>query len=67
MRIGIIPGMLLVCCIATLHAQNPDSLRNVSLSEIVVTENYQYLRNRNTTLHLDVVGKDFLKEHSPAI
>ena len=63
MRIVIIPGMLLVCFIATLHAQNPDSLRNVSLSEIVVTENYQYLRNRNTTLHLDVVGKDFLKEH----
>lgn len=63
MRIGIIPGMLVVCCTATLHAQDPDSLRNVSLSEIVITENYQYLRNRNTTLHLDVVGKDFLKEH----
>lgn len=63
MRIGIIPGMFLVCCMATLHAQNPDSLRNVSLSEVVVTENYQYLRNKNTTLHMDVVGKDFLKEH----
>lgn len=55
--------MLAVGCVATLHAQNPDSLRNVSLSEIVVTENYQYLRNKNTTLHMDVVGKEFLKEH----
>lgn len=63
MRIGIIPGMLAVCCIATLHAQDPDSLRSVSLSEIVVTENYQYLRNKNATLHMDVVGKEFLKEH----
>ena len=36
MRIGIIPGMLVVCCIGTLHAQDPDSLRSVSLSEIVV-------------------------------
>lgn len=63
MRIGIIPGMLAVCHVCTLHAQDPDSLRNVSLSEIVVTENFQYLRNKNTTLHLDVVGKEFLKEH----
>lgn len=63
MRIGIIPGMLAVCYVCTLHAQDPDSLRNVSLSEIVVTENFQYLRNKNTTLHLDVVGKEFLKEH----
>lgn len=55
--------MLAVCCIATLHAQDPDSLRSVSLSEIVVTENYQYLRNKNATLHMDVVGKEFLKEH----
>ena len=59
MRIGIIPGMLAVCHVCTLHAQDPDSLRNVSLSEIVVTENFQYLRNKNTTLHLDVVGKEF--------
>lgn len=63
MRIGIISGMLVVCCMATLHAQDPDSLRNVSLSEVVVTENYQYLRNKNTTLHMDVIGKNFLKEH----
>lgn len=63
MRIGLLPGMLAVSCMAPLHAQDPDSLRNVSLSEVVVTENYQFLRNRNTTLHLDVIGKDFLKEH----
>lgn len=63
MRIGLLPGMLAVSCMAPLHAQDPDSLRSVSLSEVVVTENYQYLRNRHTTLHLDVIGKDFLKEH----
>ena len=38
MRIGFFSGMLGgLCLISTLHAQEPDSLKAVSLSEVVVT------------------------------
>ena len=43
MRIGFFSGMLGgLCLISTLHAQEPDSLKAVSLSEVVVTESYQH-------------------------
>jgi iron complex outermembrane receptor protein len=43
MRIGFISGMLGgLCLTSTLHAQEPDSLKAVSLSEVVVTESYRH-------------------------
>ena len=59
MRIGFFSGMLGgLCLISTLHAQEPDSLKAVSLSEVVVTESYQHLKNKNSTWRMEVVGKD---------
>ena len=46
-----------------MHAQEPDSLKAVSLSEVVVTESYQHLKNKNSTWRMEVVGKEFLREH----
>lgn len=64
MRIGFFSGMLGgLCLISTLHAQEPDSLKAVSLSEVVVTESYQHLKNKNSTWRMEVVGKEFLREH----
>lgn len=64
MRIGFISGMLGgLCLTSTLHAQEPDSLKAVSLSEVVVTESYRHLKNKNSTWHMEVVGKEFLREH----
>lgn len=61
MRIGFFSGMLGgLCLISTLHAQEPDSLKAVSLSEVVVTESYQHLKNKNSTWRMEVVGKEFL-------
>lgn len=60
MRIGFFSGMLGgLCLISTLHAQEPDSLKAVSLSEVVVTESYQHLKNKNSTWRMEVVGKSF--------
>lgn len=64
MRIGFFSGMLGgLCLISTLHAQEPDSLKAVPLSEVVVTESYQHLKNKNSTWRMEVVGKEFLREH----
>ena len=37
MRIGIIPGVLgMLCTTLSVHAQKPDSVRNVALPEVVL-------------------------------
>ena len=41
MRIGIISGVLGLCFALAVHAQKSDSIKSVSLSEVVVTESYQ--------------------------
>ena len=64
MRIGFFSGMLGgLCLISTLHAQEPDSLKAVSLSEEVVTESYQHLKNKNSTWRMEVVGNPLMREH----
>jgi iron complex outermembrane receptor protein len=55
-------GMALLYCI-TATSQNPDSVKTHSLSEVVVTESLQSLRNKRSSLHIDVVGKDALKQN----
>lgn len=63
MRIGFISGMALLFYIQSAHAQNPDSLKVHSLSEVVVTESAESLRNKNSTLHTDVIGRDILQRN----
>lgn len=63
MRINYIWGMLSLCWLLPAHAQKPDSLKTISLSEVVVTESYRHLLNRKTALPVEAVRKDFLSEH----
>ncbi|MEQ3081920.1 TonB-dependent receptor [Bacteroides cellulosilyticus] len=64
MRIGIIPGVLgMLCTTLSVHAQKPDSVRNVALPEVVIAETYQQLQNKKTALTLEVVDRDFLRKH----
>lgn len=60
MRIGIIPGVLgMLCTTLSVHAQKPDSVRNVALPEVVIAETYQQLQNKKTVLTLEVADRDF--------
>lgn len=53
MRIGIIPGVLgMLCTTLSVHAQKPDSVRNVALPEVVIAETYQQLQNKRLHLRL---------------
>lgn len=64
MRIGIIPGVLgMLCTTLSVHAQKPDSVRNVALPEVVIAETYQQLQNKKTALTLEVADRDFLRKH----
>lgn len=65
MRIGFISGMLCLFSHIHIHAQNqePDSVKSVSLSDVIVTETLQQIKNKNSTLHIDVAGESFLREN----
>lgn len=64
MRIGIIPGVLGLLCVAlSAQAQHSDSVRSVALPEVVVAETYQQLQNKKTALTLEVADRDFLRKH----
>lgn len=55
----------LVACgyASTAFAQDSDTLRVLSVPEIVVTEDYRLSRNKHTTVQLEVVGKEYLKNN----
>ena len=63
MRIGLISGMLACYTCMSAQTRQPDSVRTVSLQEVVVSESYAIAKNRLETQHLDVIGKDFLRLH----
>lgn len=63
MRIGIISGVLGLCFALSVHAQKSDSIKSVSLSEVVVTESYQQHQMKKTALTVDVANKDFLRKN----
>ncbi len=62
MRIHIIVGLLTILVMG-LHAHETDTLRELSIKEIVITENLQEIRNRQSTIQLEVADKDFLSDH----
>lgn len=62
MRIGYITSMALLYCMVS-NAQNPDSVKTHSLSEVVVTESLQNMRNKRSSLHINVIGKDILQQN----
>lgn len=65
MRIRCISGTLglLLSWSVCVKGQEPDSIRQVSLSEVVVSESYLQRQQKTTALTLDVVRKDFLDQH----
>ncbi|AVM52391.1 iron complex outermembrane receptor protein [Bacteroides zoogleoformans] len=63
MRIRYILGALGSFIVSSVHPQTVDSVRNISLSEVVVTETYSRARNKRTALTIDVLRKDFLNKH----
>lgn len=65
MRIGYVSGMCAwgIAISLSAHAQTTDSLKSVNLSEVVVSETYHHIRNKNATLQLEVVGEEFLRNN----
>lgn len=63
MRIRYILGTLGISFALSTYSQTKDSVKSVSLSEVVVTESYRHAQNKKTTLTLDVLRKDFLEKH----
>lgn len=63
MRIGFISGVLGLCFALSAQAQKSDSIRSVSLSEVVVTESYRQRQMKKTALTVDVASKDFLRKN----
>ena len=63
MRIRIISGMLI--CYTGISAQPniSDTLKSVTLDEVMVRDNYSLAKNKLETQHLEIVGADFLNRH----
>ena len=63
MRAYLWVGILMFVYSYTLYAQETDTIKQLSISEIVITENHQFLRNKNATVQLEVIKQDFLRDH----
>ncbi len=63
MHISYFSGMLGVWLALPVCAQTADSLKSVSLSEVVITESYQHIQQKKTTLALDVLRQEYLHKH----
>lgn len=62
MRIKLFLGTLGCFCLST-YAQQVDSLRNLSLSEVVVEGSYRRAQEKKTAFTLDVLRRDDLRKH----
>lgn len=63
MRIRYILGTLGICSTLSAYSQTADTVRSVSLSEVVVTETYRHAQAKKTALTTDILRKDFLDKH----
>jgi len=63
MRFTVVMGILMLCLNRIGYSQEPDTIRQLSIQEIVVTENYKLARNRYSTVQMEVVRKDFLEKN----
>lgn len=63
MRNTIAVGLIVWLYALRVDAHEPDTLRELSIPEIVITEDYRLARNRHATVQLEVVNKDFLNNH----
>lgn len=63
MRVILTVGLTAWIHVLTVFSQGPDTLRVLSIQEVVITEDYRLSRNRHTTVQLEVVGKEFLNNN----
>ncbi|MDR0536589.1 MAG: TonB-dependent receptor [Tannerellaceae bacterium] len=64
MHIGYIPVMLMfVFILPPSQAQESDSLKAITLKEVVVQSSYKKISNLNSSQPVDVADKTFLSEH----
>ena len=64
MHIGLVPVMLMFVFALPVCAEETDTLKTITLNEVVATGNsYAKTSNLNSTLHVDVVGEEFLQEY----
>lgn len=63
MRKMMTVGFMALCLTSAVYAHEPDTLRELSISEIVITEDHRLARNRRSTVQLEVVGQEFLNNH----
>ncbi|MDR1097046.1 MAG: TonB-dependent receptor [Tannerella sp.] len=63
MRIGFIPAMLLFASVLPANAQERDSLKAITLREVVVQSSYRKTSNLHSAQPVEVAGKAFLREY----
>ncbi len=63
MRKIISVALLGLLFVSAMYAHEPDTLRQLSIPEIVITEDYRLARNRHATVQLEVINKEFLNNH----
>ncbi|MDR1182006.1 MAG: TonB-dependent receptor [Bacteroidales bacterium] len=63
MRIGFISAMLVFVFVLSANAQEVDSLKAITLDEVVVRSSFKKISNFNSAQHIDVAGKTFLREN----
>lgn len=62
-RYSLLLLILFAVCSVDARSEAPDSMKHVSLSEVVVSESYHRQQQKMTALTIDVVRKDFLNRH----
>ena len=62
-RYSLLLLILFAVCSVDAQSEAPDSMKHVSLSEVVVSESYHRQQQKMTALTIDVVRKDFLNRH----
>ncbi len=63
MRKTLTVGLIVWIHILTVFSQESDTLRVLSIPEVVITEDYRLSRNKYTTVQMEVVGKEFLNNN----
>lgn len=64
MRTKIILAMLLIVSVLSVHAQAQDSTKVIELEKVTITGySFKTVSKRSSALSVDIVEKEFLKEH----
>lgn len=62
MRTGIFLGMLVLCFIS-VFSQSSDSISDVHLSEVTISESLNSIKQKESALSVDVLRQDYFQKH----